>query len=184
MRYPATEKLEIIRTVETSPLSMRRTLEQIGIPKSTFYSWLDRHAVGGLEGLEDRKPRPRRVWNRIGEAVRRQVIALALDEPELSPREVVVAASRLIDLVARAAAIVCEAIGLPRPLTAMGALGSISQDELGEVDDDSIVIVVMTVTTRATRKESQLALGDDSDGSDGEIPRYPLARRARWFDPN
>jgi putative transposase len=91
MRYPATEKLEIIRTVETSPLSVRRTLGQIGIPKSTFYSWLDRHAAGGLEGLEDRKPRPRRVWNRIGEAVRRQVIALALDEPELSPREVAVA---------------------------------------------------------------------------------------------
>jgi hypothetical protein len=29
--------------------------------------------------------------NRIGEAVHRQVIALALDEPELSPREVAVA---------------------------------------------------------------------------------------------
>jgi hypothetical protein len=28
MRYPATEKLEIIRTVETSPLSVRRTLGQ------------------------------------------------------------------------------------------------------------------------------------------------------------
>jgi transposase-like protein len=56
MRYPATEKLEIIRTVETSPLSVRRTLGQIGIPKSTFYGWLDCHAAGGLEGLEDRKP--------------------------------------------------------------------------------------------------------------------------------
>jgi putative transposase len=36
MRYPASEKLEIIRTVETSPLPVRRTLAQIGIPKSTF----------------------------------------------------------------------------------------------------------------------------------------------------
>ena len=36
MRYPAAEKLEIIRLVETSPLPMRRTLAQIGIPKSTF----------------------------------------------------------------------------------------------------------------------------------------------------
>jgi len=42
MRYPASEKLEIIRTVETSPLPVRRTLAQIGIPKSTFYAWLDR----------------------------------------------------------------------------------------------------------------------------------------------
>jgi transposase InsO family protein len=79
MRYPAAEKLEIIRTVETSPLPVRRTLAQIGIPKSTFYNWLDRHAADGLEGLEDRKE------------VRRQVIALALDEPELSAREVAVA---------------------------------------------------------------------------------------------
>jgi hypothetical protein len=54
-------------------------------------SWLDRYAAGGLDGLEDRKPRPRRVWNRIDEEVRRQVIALALDEPELSAREVAVA---------------------------------------------------------------------------------------------
>jgi len=36
MRYPASEKLEIIRTVEASPLPVRRTLAQIGIPKSTF----------------------------------------------------------------------------------------------------------------------------------------------------
>ena len=86
MRYPAAEKLEIIRTVETSPLSVRCTLGQIGIPKSTFYCWLDRHATGGLEGLEDRKPRPRRVWNRIPDGVRDNLIQLALDEPALSPR--------------------------------------------------------------------------------------------------
>jgi hypothetical protein len=41
-----------------SPLPVRRTLAQSGITKSTFYSWLDRHAAGGLEGLEDRKPWP------------------------------------------------------------------------------------------------------------------------------
>jgi len=55
MRYPASEKLEIIRTVETSPLPVRQTLAQIGIAKSTFYAWLDRYAVGGLAALEDRK---------------------------------------------------------------------------------------------------------------------------------
>jgi putative transposase len=91
MRYPASEKLEIIRTVETSLLPVRRTLAQIGIPKSTFYAWLDRHAAGGLEGLEDRKPCPGRVWNRIPDEVRQKVVALALEEPEMSPREVAVA---------------------------------------------------------------------------------------------
>ena len=37
MRYPASEKLEIIKLVETSHLSVRRTLAQLGIPSSTFY---------------------------------------------------------------------------------------------------------------------------------------------------
>jgi putative transposase len=91
MRYPASEKLEIIRTVETSPLPVRQTLAQIGIAKSTFYAWLDRYAVGGLDALEDRKPRPGRVWNRIRDDVRQTIITFALEQPELSPREIATA---------------------------------------------------------------------------------------------
>ena len=91
MRYSASEKLEIIRTVETSHLPVRRTLDKIGIPKTTFYAWLDRYAAGDLDALEDRKPRPKRVWNRIADEIRGKVIQRALDEPELSPREVAVA---------------------------------------------------------------------------------------------
>ncbi len=36
MRYGASEKLEIIRTVEQSVLGVSRTLRQIGIPRATF----------------------------------------------------------------------------------------------------------------------------------------------------
>jgi putative transposase len=39
MRYPACEKLEIIRLVEESILPVRRALEKIGIPHATFYRW-------------------------------------------------------------------------------------------------------------------------------------------------
>jgi transposase-like protein len=39
MRYPAGEKLEIIRLVEQSSLRVRRTLEKLGIPRATFYRW-------------------------------------------------------------------------------------------------------------------------------------------------
>jgi transposase-like protein len=39
MRYAAAEKLEIIRLVEQSSLSVRRTLTQLGIPRSTFHCW-------------------------------------------------------------------------------------------------------------------------------------------------
>jgi len=38
MRYPASEKLEIIRLVEGSHLPVRRTLDKLAIPRTTFYS--------------------------------------------------------------------------------------------------------------------------------------------------
>jgi transposase InsO family protein len=87
MRYPAAEKLEIIRLVERSPLPVRDTLTKLGIPRATFYRWYDRHRQGGPDALADRAPRAERVWNRISQAVRDSVIQLALDEPALSPRE-------------------------------------------------------------------------------------------------
>jgi putative transposase len=90
MRYPAAEKLEIIRLVEQSHLSVRRTLSKIGIPPTTFYRWYDRFVEHGPKGLEDRPSSPSRVWNRIPEAVRDRIVALALEEPELSPRELAV----------------------------------------------------------------------------------------------
>ena len=87
MRYHASDKTEIIRLVEQSHLPARRMLERLGIPRSSFYRWYDRHQRGGPEALADRPSRPDRVWNRIPEAIRRQIVDLALDQPELSPRE-------------------------------------------------------------------------------------------------
>ena len=90
MRYPAAEKLEIIRLVEQSPLPVRHTLAKLGIPRATFYRWYGRYSRGGPEALNDRSPRPDRVWNRIPDSVRQQIIELALDETALSPRELAV----------------------------------------------------------------------------------------------
>jgi hypothetical protein len=90
MRYPAPEKLEIIRLVEQSHRPVKRTLEKLGIPRATFYRWYNLFQAGGPEALEDRPPRPDRVWNRIPDEIRRQIIGLALDEPDLSPRELAV----------------------------------------------------------------------------------------------
>ena len=95
MRYPAAEKLEIIRLVEQSHLPVRRTLEKLGILPARFYRWYDRYQSGGPEALEDKVPRPKRVWNRIPDGVRGQIVQLALDEPERSPREL---ATRFTDL--------------------------------------------------------------------------------------
>ena len=87
MRLPGSEKLEIIRLVEQSHLPARRTLEMLGIRPSTFYRWYDRYRAGGPEALEDKPSRPDRVWNRIPDDVRERIVAMALDVPELSPRE-------------------------------------------------------------------------------------------------
>jgi putative transposase len=90
MRYPASEKLEIIRIVEQSHLPAKKTLDQLGIARRTFYRWYDRYVEGGPEALEDRPSRPSRVWNRIGAEIQSQIVDMALEQSELSPRELAV----------------------------------------------------------------------------------------------
>ncbi len=55
MRYPASEKAEIIELVEQSHLPARRTLEKLGIPRATFYRWYDRYRAGGPDALADHR---------------------------------------------------------------------------------------------------------------------------------
>src|SRR3974390_854796 len=90
MRYPASEKLEILRRAGQSALPVRRTLEKLGIPRATFYRWYDLYHSLGPEALHDRRPRPDRVWNRIPDSVRERIGKLGLDCPKLSPRELAV----------------------------------------------------------------------------------------------
>ncbi len=90
MRYPASEKAEIIALVERSHLPVKRTLHKLGIPRATFYRWYDRYREGGIEALADHRSRSDRVWNRIADDVRGQIIDMALGIPELSPRELAV----------------------------------------------------------------------------------------------
>src|SRR5277367_3003697 len=60
MRYPASEKAEIIALVEQSHLPAKRTLGKLGIPRATFYRWYDRYRAGGPEALLSvRKYHPR-----------------------------------------------------------------------------------------------------------------------------
>jgi transposase InsO family protein len=80
--------MEIIRLVEGSDLSVRQTLRELGVCRSTFYGWYERFLKDGFAGLEDRKPSgSRRRWNAIPERVRNDVVKLALKRTELSARE-------------------------------------------------------------------------------------------------
>jgi transposase InsO family protein len=79
--------MEIIRLVEGTDLPVRATLRQLGVPRSTFYGWYQRYLALGFDGLHDKKPAKRPRWNAIPEKVQKQVLELALERTELSPRE-------------------------------------------------------------------------------------------------
>lgn len=86
MHYSSSEKLEIIRLVESSELGVSRTLREIGINRSTFYKWYDDYQTNGVEGLKPRK-RSKVQWNQIADPVKRKIVELALDHTDRSPRE-------------------------------------------------------------------------------------------------
>ena len=87
MRRSASEKLEIIRIVQDSELGVRRTLEELGINRSTFYHWYKDYLDNGFDGLKPKSPNRKTFWNKIPEQERSRVVEFALERPELSPRE-------------------------------------------------------------------------------------------------
>ena len=86
MRFTQPEKMEIIRLVEESEFGVTRTLEELDVPRSSFYRWYRLYEEGGYEALAPKRS-PRQFWNRIPEEERQQVVEMALQRPELSPRE-------------------------------------------------------------------------------------------------
>jgi transposase-like protein len=58
MRYPGSEKLEIIRLVEQSHLPVRRTLATLGILPMTFYRWYARLQAVGQKRWKASRPVP------------------------------------------------------------------------------------------------------------------------------
>ena len=79
MRYPASEKVEIIiRIVEQSPLTAKRTLDQLGIARRTFYRWYDSYLEGRPEALEDWPSAQSGAWNRIALEVQYKIIEMAI----------------------------------------------------------------------------------------------------------
>jgi len=85
--YTASEKLAIIRLVEESELPIRRTLREIKVSRTSFYRWYRAYEENGLDGLENQSRAVRQHWNRIPDSVRELIIEVALDRPDLTPRE-------------------------------------------------------------------------------------------------
>ena len=87
MRFSQEEKMEIIRIVEESELGVNRTLKELGIHKSTFYQWYGKYQQSGYAGLAPQKRAVNSYWNKIPDTHKQKVVEIALEVPEMSPRE-------------------------------------------------------------------------------------------------
>ena len=87
MRYSQSEKMEVIRLVESSPLSIKQTLAELSINRSTFYDWYRRYQEEGYDGLANQYRPPQQFWNEIPPWEKERVVEIALELPEKSPRE-------------------------------------------------------------------------------------------------
>lgn len=87
MRYSQSERYDIIRLVEESDQPATKVLREIGVPKATFYEWYGHYREDGFDGLADRKPLAKRIWNKIPEREREKVKDLALEMTDKTPRE-------------------------------------------------------------------------------------------------
>ena len=77
----ATAKVEILEKAAASRAPIRRTLRQMGVPKSNYYRWRARIRVPGH--------RTRGVpWNRLTEGERQRVLTIARASPVWSSRQI------------------------------------------------------------------------------------------------
>jgi len=80
------EKYEILETVASCPLSIRKACHELGIPRSTYQRWRRAYRETGLEGLKDTPPIPHRRPHRKTDEERRKVLECASLHTSLGPR--------------------------------------------------------------------------------------------------
>jgi hypothetical protein len=74
--------------VRKSPLPVKQTLEALGVLRSAYYRWLKHKRLQGPDGLQDRRPRPGRVWDRLREQEVDTVLQYADQETDSTSREI------------------------------------------------------------------------------------------------
>ena len=78
------EKAEVLARVASSGLPKRKALEEIGVPRSTYYRWLRRREQ---RGLEDKAGGGRPPWNKLTSREVDRILSAAREMPELSCRQ-------------------------------------------------------------------------------------------------
>jgi len=80
------QREDLIKKVELQDGHRAKVLDDLGIPRSTYYKWRRTYDEDGMPGLEGIKPIARRVWNRLADNEVKKIIEVARLHPELSPR--------------------------------------------------------------------------------------------------
>lgn len=80
------QREDLIKKVELKEGHRAKVLEDLNIPRSTYYKWRRTYDEAGLPGLAKTKPQAKRVWNRLAEKEVSRVLEIARLHPELSQR--------------------------------------------------------------------------------------------------
>ena len=73
--------------VEGSEIGVTRTLEELQVNRSSFYEWYRRYRQEGYDGLALKQPHPKRFWNKIPDHEKEQIVSIALERLEDTPRQ-------------------------------------------------------------------------------------------------
>ena len=73
--------------VEASEIGVKRTLEELQVNRSSFYEWYRRYRQEGYDGLALKQPHPKRFWNKIPDHEKEQIVSIALERLEDTPRQ-------------------------------------------------------------------------------------------------
>lgn len=81
------ERMAFVRAVESDEDSMSALCARFGISRKTGYKWLERFAVNGESGLEERSRAPHSQPNRMPEVVEQAIIAWRKKKPSYGPKK-------------------------------------------------------------------------------------------------
>ncbi len=82
------KKMDIIRRIESSGLSISKALKKLDMPRSTYYRWKHKLRTIGLQGLKDNKPHRARTWNQLLPHEDDTIFEVAYINPEWPSRQI------------------------------------------------------------------------------------------------
>ncbi len=80
------DREDLIKKVELFEGHRAEVLDDLGIPRSTYYKWRKTYDEDGIMGLDKTKPGAKRIWNRLHEDEVKRILEIARLHPELPPR--------------------------------------------------------------------------------------------------